>query len=284
MKIKLITLATRMFVGLSLYLHTLLFKHYRGATQFVNRKASTEMPDYGRMVVQDYKYFLGDIKRDFVSGGSTILEIGTGNSLDVALELASAGNNVTTLDRFQNVTNFSHGVQAFCELNEITFDIISPVSAHIGPGSITYIVQALETHNIDLIKKFDLILSRATLEHVQDPELCVQNIALYSKRKAIHCHEIDHRDHGIFSHFKIFNNLAFHNINDDTWSDMIERYPGIPNKVNGRQFYEIFRTADFNIVSAFCKDDADSQSSKKVDYCDLYAAPVTVLVMDMKAH
>jgi len=65
---------------------------------------------------------------------------------------------------------------------------------------------------------------------------------------------------------------------------MIERYPGIPSKVNGRQFYEIFRTADFNIVSAFCKDDADSQISKKVDYCDLHAASVTVLVMDMKAH
>lgn len=282
MKNEIITWSVRGFVWFSLALHTLLLKQYRGLTQFVNKKVATEMSDYGKMVVQDYEQFLLESKAHFSLEGSSILEIGTGNSLHVALQLALSGNDVTTLDRFKHVANFSKDVTDFCQQTGIICEVLSPVSARVGSGSITYAVQALESHNNDWISKFDLVLSRATLEHVEDPELCAKNLVSYSKSTAIQCHEIDHRDHGIFSHFKIFSNMAFHKLNTETWSELIRLYPGIPNKVNASQYQEVFMTAGCYSIEKFCRHGASGQTSQKVDSSELPSCPVSVLVMGKK--
>lgn len=57
-----------------------------------------------------------------------------------------------------------------------------------------------EQHFADREDEYDLIVSRAVLEHVEDPELSIERMARALRPGGVMLHKIDLRDHGLFSH------------------------------------------------------------------------------------
>lgn len=249
------------FVALSLLLHKILRAEYRGVTNFVNDTAQDEMDEYDDLVISDYLSYLSKFDVSNSIKNKMILEIGTGKSLGVAMRLAAKGNTVVTLDRFPNLNNSIGQIERFAKIRNIECQELEQNNFKVGHGYVRIVVSPLELLNSEWIQKFDLILSRATLEHVTDAEKCVMNLDKYQKSDGYQLHEIDHRDHGIFSHFKMCSNMAFHTISKETWSAVIERFPGVPNKVSSAEYHELFSKSSNTKVLKINKFDLSDEVS-----------------------
>lgn len=233
------------FIRFSLLIHRILKSSFSGKTEFVNDAYGENLARYNAEVVQDYKNSFFKFETALELNNLTILEVGTGKSLGVAAMMAIQGNYVTTLDRFNHVENPAEELKRFCSDKKAQFEQVSEHEFCIGSGKIKYIVSPLECHIPEFDDKFDLVVSRATLEHIQDVEECLKNLYHYSKRGGQQIHEIDHRDHGIFSHFKVCGNMWFHSLPDGIWKNLTKQIPGLPNKVNDKQYRRFFLAAGF---------------------------------------
>lgn len=130
------------------------------------------------------------------------LEIGPGNDLAPQLVLASSGARVTVADRFlaRWDPDYHPGFyEAFLAGWDGPADAIRRAIEEGGYGPvISAYPEGAENLRSLADGQFDFVQSNAVLEHVADLRRCVLELARVSRTGALHCHQVDFRDHRDF--------------------------------------------------------------------------------------
>ncbi len=200
-------------------------------------ESAKQICDYFKACFKDYFIQLEiDIKdaNEYLRG-KKILEFGPGNILGVALLMHAYGaERIHCLDRFplQKMTESNLKVYhlIIASLNtrqrhraNSSFNKYGEPNSGFNPEKIAYFV----TPNglIEKKEKYDLIISRAVLEHVNDLEKTFFNIAEALKKEGISVHQVDLKSHGL-DRYKDFDFL--------TWPSPIYNlmfsHKGFPNR------------------------------------------------------
>ena len=189
-------------------------------------------------VFSDYLLY-GGLGEDALAGAS-VLELGPGDNLGVALRLIGAGaERVTTLDRFITWRDpeqqrrihraliaslppqqAERAGAALSETSELGVDpsrirVLQGVAAEDAPSSLGE-------------AGFDLIVSRAVLEHVNDLSGAFSAMDRMLAPGGAMAHKVDLRDHGLFTHGG-HNPLTFLTVGDRVYRLMGE-HSGLPNR------------------------------------------------------
>ena len=183
--------------------------------------------------------------------GKKILEIGPGENLGVALRLIAAGaEKVVCIDRFNSLIDDSKQTEIYRRLlDSITIEdrdrlknVISfkDGKTQINSDKVQYLnVSAEELNNFFPSKHFDFIISRAVLEHVLLIDRAMETMDLLLKTDGYMLHEVDFRDHGIFTTYN-FPPLTFLSIDDKKWFKMTSNL-GAPNRKRFGYYQSFFK-------------------------------------------
>jgi hypothetical protein len=263
----------------SIFLHKLLKRAYRGPTSFVNDLPIDLHFDYGIRCVDDYFSVINQLSCESISGDQ-VLEIGTGMSPVVACLMAKRGFAVISLDRFNNIGDIDSAMNSVCQKLNVDFCKISVADYLVDGKRVKFVHQAIEDINEEFVSRFNLVISRATLEHFTNLTLGIQVLKMYSASGAIHLHEVDHRDHGLFSHFLVVSNMWFHRISRKIWSPLLLKFPGLPNKYNANELIQIFLDVGFTIVKAYERNFHKNDKFSKILLSEslVESSPVSVIV------
>jgi SAM-dependent methyltransferase len=143
--------------------------------------------------------------------GRRILELGPGDNYGVALHfLACGAARVTLVDRFATRRDQAHQARIYQALLD---SLDERRRASIGDairldGGIMFDQQrlhAMEGVTVEDLEEnlepgtFDLVVSRAVLEHVADPDRAMAAIDQMLAPGGLMLHKVDFRDHGMFS-------------------------------------------------------------------------------------
>jgi len=172
--------------------------------------------------------------------GKTILEIGPGENLGVALRFLAAGAaRVVCIDRFNSLLGEEMQTEVYRTLfsglqkseQENLKDVISFCDGtfRINTAKLEYLNVSAE--NLDRSfppLSFDLIVSRAVLEHVLLIEPAMEAMHKMLKPGGFMLHEVDFRDHGIFTNYKL-PPLTFLSLSTAKWIAMTSNL-GAPNR------------------------------------------------------
>jgi SAM-dependent methyltransferase len=214
---------------------------YFRAVKDTGRGPSNESPEdlaqYCLRSVSDYERVLhssvGDGARGIV--GSRVLEYGPGDFLGVAVVLVAKGaSDVTCVDRFPLFNDSSHNIAAYqailAELRsderqraEQCFRTVGRPESGLDPARVCYEVQRSGLSGMR--DAFDLVLSRAVLEHVDDLPATFRDMrgALRPSGRAVHL--VDLSSHRLHRR----NPLDFLTYPDWLWSLMYS-HKGVPNR------------------------------------------------------
>jgi len=231
-------IAYSIILNTSLWLHKLYGKSKSGTSNYVNPiKDLEENRRYGELVAKDYIKLLKNRSKD-----SSVLEVGTGANLLPAFHLAKHYNIVETIDKYNCLSHdsriYEHVVSDNAEFATLFNSFISLKSKKLAYNRICYREIGLEELNNK--SKYDIILSRAVFEHLEDAEASVQNLARLLADSGEMIHEIDFRDHGIFTHFGL-SPFTMYSINDAVWDKASKKYTGLPNRLTSNDFYKLFK-------------------------------------------
>jgi SAM-dependent methyltransferase len=172
--------------------------------------------------------------------GKRILEIGPGENLGVALRLLAAGAaEVVSVDRFNSLVDQTRQSEIYTSLLEQLTgtqrdrlkDVltITDKTFSINPARLRYINNSIdELASVFPPMSFDLIISRAVLEHVFKIEQAMDVMELLLKKGGCMLHDIDFRDHGMFTSHDL-HPLTMLSIPDKTWFAMTSNL-GAPNR------------------------------------------------------
>jgi hypothetical protein len=138
--------------------------------------------------------------------GVRVLEIGPGATLGIPVLLACAGARVTVGDRFPAYWDPDFQPLFFRALLERVEprgpDFTAPLRRLLAAGAFTPdVIESYDTgaeHIARIGRMFDLVLSNAVLEHVENLQVAVANIACVMAPGAIGFHQVDFRDHHHF--------------------------------------------------------------------------------------
>lgn len=186
--------------------------------------------------------------------GKTVLEIGPGNSLAIALLfLASGAKKVFLVDRYKHlfwdeadsefhmqlmkrIEHFPFASEAFQSINidtskgVIEFDH-ERIQYQIG--DVSYLPLENET--------IDIVFSNAVLEHVHEISKAIGELSRVTKSGGYGIHEIDLRDH-----FHIHANpLRLLGYPDGLWNAMTYYRPGYTNRLRLSDYTHIFEESGF---------------------------------------
>lgn len=157
---------------------------------------------YVETVVADYLRYSG---RPSLDGRAA--EVGPGDNCGVALLLLEGGcQSVDLVDRFYSRRDSTRQAAIYHEL----------ARRHPGVGRILEAADLADESTFPGLRRlygeaasaesffkegqdFDLILSRAVLEHARDPLLSIQRMAMALRPGGLLLHKVDLRDHGMFS-------------------------------------------------------------------------------------
>ena len=184
--------------------------HLSGAT---HRELSIdESVSYIRNVVADYLSYAG-VDDEFLQH-KRILEVGPGDNLGVALSfLAKGAEKVTCIDAFSPLSNEAHNDKIYKRLFETFSRIeqarVESIIAQPNSRSPWVVSNRLEFHyGLPIEKlferistKFDLIVSRAVLEHVARLEKVWGAMVKLLAEDGHMWHKVDLRHHGLFAQF-----------------------------------------------------------------------------------
>src|SRR5262245_372982 len=167
--------------------------------------------------------------------GKKVLEYGPGDILGVALLMYAHGaESVHCVDRFPIEKKSLKNLQVYQFLLDSidrgkrarakkAFNVSGKVDSGFNPNAITYSVtpDGLAPNGL----KYDLIISRAVLEHVNDLESTLNNISRVLKQGGISIHQVDLKSHGL-DRYQPFDFL--------TWLEILYRsmysHKGFPNR------------------------------------------------------
>jgi len=196
--------------------------------------------DYIEEVFADYKRY-GHIERF----AGRVAEIGPGDNAGVALLMRAAGcDQIDLIDRF--LSRYDAQQQArICDSLARRYDLdslrmgaswdcrsLSGITWRNGESSEKYFSECARQNP----QTYDLIVSRAVLEHLQDPLACIRNMVECLKPGGRMLHKIDLRDHGMFS--PVHDELAWLEIPSVMWKLMTSQ-SGHPNRVLAHGYREV---------------------------------------------
>jgi SAM-dependent methyltransferase len=167
--------------------------------------------------VGDYLLHSGLRREDLE--GRRVLEVGPGENLGVGLRLLQMGvRKVVSIDRFHSLRPPSEQVRLYRAMAENL------------PHGQRREFDSLETFADDAKSNsgFDLIVSRAVLEHLYDPARALEAMDRLLAPGGRMIHEIDFRDHGMYSSLGL-NPLTFLTVPDFIWRAM-SSHVGAPNR------------------------------------------------------
>ena len=194
---------------------------------------------YSRDVYEDYFAWSG-IPRSFIKG-KRVLEIGPGENLAVSLRfLADGAAFAASVDRFRSLKSGEEQAAVYGRLldgldNEGRKNIGNAVTllqrnCRFDPARCRYYA---DTPLEELVKKeeagrFDLIVSRAVLEHANDLDAAFSAMDALLAPGGYMVHEVDFRDHGMFTDFGL-NPLTYLTLGERLWNAMTS-HTGAPNR------------------------------------------------------
>lgn len=194
---------------------------------------------YVRGVFEDYSRHAG--WKDGDLAGKSVLEIGPGDNLGVALLfLASGAERVACLDRFYSLRDERRQREIYLALRNslsaaerevfervvrfsgeaVKFDGVS-LTEHYGHG-------AEDADKVFAPESFDVIVSRSVLEHVADLDKTLYSLNSVLRPGGLMIHKVDFRDHGLFSAYG-YHPLTFLTIPENRYAAM-SRHAGRPNR------------------------------------------------------
>ncbi|HKP95110.1 MAG TPA: methyltransferase domain-containing protein [Fibrobacteria bacterium] len=196
--------------------------------------------EYVDEVVGDY-FKRSGVAIDSVRG-KRILEIGPGENLGVGLQLLMLGaKEVMSVDRFRSLRPIADQTSIYRKLRErldpagkAEFDALIRLDGDaytLNPERYRYIPDTpLETLSLSGAREdaFDLILSRAVLEHLYDLDKAMDVMHRLLKPGGRMIHEVDFRDHGMYTNLGL-NPLSYLTVPDRIWG-MMSSHLGAPNR------------------------------------------------------
>jgi hypothetical protein len=225
-----------------------------------------EVANYFIQCFADYRAQMGlneqEIKEYLT--GKVVLEYGPGDTLGVALLMYAHGAEaVCCVDRFslshmstKNIDVYLHLLNLLGknerERAQSAFQEKGNPRSGFNPNAITYKVtkNGLSGSN----REYDLIISRAVLEHVNNLEETMLDIKRSMKDGGISLHEVDLRSHGL-DRYTDFDFL--------TWPEMIYRlmysHKGFPNRWRADKYKESAERANLRVKELSPTDRLDPE-------------------------
>lgn len=225
------------------------FERAKGVRRLLGRRAGgmgathrgfelEESLDYIDAVFEDYLTY-GGIDRAEIEG-MHVLELGPGDNFGVALRFLAAGAaRVVSVDRFIPYRDPEYQLRVYDGLLErLDGTERARISSVTSDGRISFDGVELEILEETPIEdapgilgaeSFDLIVSRAVLEHVYDLDGAFASMTELLKPSGRMVHKVDLRDHGLFEAGG-HNPLTLLTISDRVYRWMGERPAGLPNR------------------------------------------------------
>jgi SAM-dependent methyltransferase len=198
-----------------------------------------ESLDYIHNVFNDYLVYGGLSVNDIK--GKNVLEIGPGDNLGVALSfIAHGAQKVICLDRVYSFRNEAQQSNIYAALRAtFTGDMLRNFDGAINFQDGRYRINANkvkyiygkgidDSEQVISGEEFDIIVSRAVLEHIYDIDEAFSVMDRHLKRGGHLIHKVDLRDHEIFSRDG-FNPFTFLTIPGLLWKYMTKD-SGKPNR------------------------------------------------------
>ncbi len=198
---------------------------------------SGEVADYFRMCFREHFQQIGMNEADAGEylKGKRVLEYGPGDILGVALLMYAHGAEaVQCVDRFPLRKSSEKNLEVYRKLLDglegaqreraaNAFAVPGHPESGFNPNAIAYRVTPDGLSGGE--REFDLIISRAVLEHVNNLEKTMADIAAALKPHGISVHQVDLKSHGL-DRYKTYDFL--------TWPDPLYRlmysHKGFPNR------------------------------------------------------
>ena len=215
-----------------------------------------ETADYFFRCFSDYFQQIGVDKTEYYSflKNKTILEYGPGDTLGVALLLYAYGaKSIHCIDRFPLSGDSEKSSEIYSALLSLldkkAFKRASNAFIETGnprsgfkPELISY---SIKNNGISGdIKKYDLILSRAVLEHVNDLENTILDIRNALKPGGNSIHKVDLKSHGLD---------RYHDFDFLSWPvfmyNLMYSHKGFPNRWRVNKYLEIIQESGLQLKS-----------------------------------
>jgi hypothetical protein len=235
--------------------HNTLFPFMNFSGTSLRGRSVAEAVEYVRLVANRYRNAAQNINHSFA--GATVLEIGPGDNLGVALCLVAWGaERVVCLDRFDCLgqhhrereiyrallNGLPPGERARAQRNcpwveqHAPHDLVGAI--HYLPGTeLERCAPALAPY------RFDCVVSNAALEHMSNVKGGFAELLPSLKSEAWMFHEVDLRCH---SRFAAVSPLHFLTVPEPVWHWMGSRL-GAPNRLRINGYRKIFAEAGFTI-------------------------------------
>lgn len=213
-----------------------------------------EVADYFIRCFQDYRAQIGLNEAEFSDylTGKSILEYGPGDILGVALLMYAHGaERICCVDRFPLAKLSDKNIQVYTHIlnsldprkreraNQAFNDNGNP-SSGFNPQAICYKVTASGLSGAS--SEYDLIISRAVLEHVNDLEATMLDIKRSMKADGISIHEVDLKSHGL-DRYTAFDFL--------TWPGILYKlmynHKGFPNRWRADRYKELAEQSGLHV-------------------------------------
>jgi SAM-dependent methyltransferase len=180
--------------------------------------------DYIKNVFNDYKSISG-IEKFY----GKIAEVGPGDSNGVAFLMISDGaDSVDLVDKYYSSRDEKHEEDVLCRLSSRSFKHkIKKAKRHYGNEASA---ESFFQNN----NRYDFIVSRAVLEHVDAPLFSIQSMYNSLNRGGMLIHKVDLRDHGMFSEYKL-HDLTFLTIPKKLYK-LFTHNTGRPNRVMADEY------------------------------------------------
>lgn len=196
--------------------------------------------------------------------GKKVLEYGPGDILGVALLLYAHGaSSVDCIDRFPLKAASEKNLEVYRllvdslegrirERAENAFNERNNPASGFKPEAISYRVSANGISGEN--KKYDLVISRAVLEHVNNLEQTFHDICNALKNDGISIHEVDMKSHGL-DRYRPFDFL--------TWPVMLYKVmygaKGFPNRWRVNTYRELAKKSGLKIIRIDSIGDLDKE-------------------------
>ena len=233
----------------------LAFKHAPRAANALMRMTNVSGRGRGRDGKSAVSYFEG-VVRDYeviartaglegpLFAGKRVLELGPGNTQAVALLARARGaSSVSGWDAFDVLSRDRAYLHAIYE------PLLHRTGDDPSPARIVSLLEGCEVHSSrDQLEKqgpFDVVISRAVLEHVRDLEKLHEDIKALTAKNAVIIHKVDLRSHG----FQLTHDLDFLLFPEPVWRGLTTHI-GEPNRARFTRYFELGRAHGLSPIYA----------------------------------
>jgi hypothetical protein len=244
--------------------------------------------------------YVEDVFNDYLTYGSidhlagAAAEVGPGDNAGVALLLQNAGcATVELVDRFRSRRSpdqqrriyqalaADHGLTVAAGADGWDDERLPGITWRLGSSAEDYFAEAAR----DPRRRYTLIVSRATLEHLYDPLGAIRSMAECLEPGGRMVHKIDFRDHGMFT--PAHPELTFLRFPSPLYRQMTRR-SGRPNRLLLHQYRglaeELRQSADLDVTILVTSLAGEGEITPHVPLADVPAASLQRAVTEVEAE